>query len=85
LLLSVVVVVVVVLELLQQLLLLFLQDTELSSLNIVRQSFTDLSARLYIITEFRISQKPVDSFVVGKSQSSARVSSIFLPFLQLSE
>jgi hypothetical protein len=53
----VVVVVVVVLELLQQLLLLFLQETELSSLNIVRQSFTDLSAQLYIITEFRISQK----------------------------
>jgi hypothetical protein len=79
-----VVVVVVVLELLQQLLL-FLQETELSSLNIVRQSFTHLSARLYIITEFRISQKAVDSFVFGKSQSSARVSSIFLPFLQVSE
>ncbi len=36
-------------------------------------------------TEFRISQKAVDSFVFGKSQSSARVSSIFLPFLQVSE
>jgi hypothetical protein len=55
-----VVVVVVVHELL---LLLFLQETELSSLNIVRQSFTHLSARLYIITEFRISQKAVDSFL----------------------
>jgi len=54
------VVVVVVHELL---LLLFLQETELSSLNIVRQSFTHLSARLYIITEFRISQKAVDSFL----------------------
>jgi hypothetical protein len=67
-LLSVVVVVVVVVELLQQLLLLllFLQETELSSLNIVCQSFTDLSARLYIITEFPISQKAVDSFVFGE-------------------
>jgi hypothetical protein len=54
--------VVVVHELLQ-LLLLLLQETELSSLNIVRQSFTDLSARLYIITELRISQKAVDSFL----------------------
>ncbi len=53
---------VVVHELLQ-LLLLLLQETELSSLNIVRQSFTDLSARLYIITELRISQKAVDSFL----------------------
>jgi hypothetical protein len=80
------VVVVVVLELLQLLLLLlFLQETELLSLNIVRQSFTDLSARLYIITEFCISQKAVDSFLIGKSQSSALVSSIFLPFLQVSE
>jgi hypothetical protein len=57
-----VVFVVVVHELLQ-LLLLLLQETELSSLNIVRQSFTDLSARLYIITELRISQKAVDSFL----------------------
>jgi hypothetical protein len=40
---------------------------------------------LYIITEFRISQKAVDSFLFGKSQSSARVSSNFLPFVQVSE